>query len=136
MAYTVSKLTDYSAAVLERAASQLLAALKEEADQAWQTEAAWRAFRDRWLARKSGLLTQVNDVWLKAAPKDAKREVGRRVNEIKLEVEHTIQNIANQLLEWAATAPVAGSPKSVDITLPGVRRPIGAEHPVVKTTNE
>src|SRR5580700_3232791 len=136
MAYTVSKLTDYSAAVLERAASQLLAALKEEADQAWQTEAAWRAFRDRWLARKSGLLTQVNDVWLKAAPKDAKREVGRRVNEIKLEVEHAIEKTEDLQLEWSTTAAATGSPGSVDITLPGVRRSIGAEHPVIKTTNE
>jgi phenylalanyl-tRNA synthetase alpha chain len=136
MSYTVSKLTDYSAAALDAAASRLLLALKEEADQAWKTEAAWKAFRDRWLARKSGLLTQVNEAWLKAAPKGAKREVGRQVNEIKLEVEHAIQRTANLLLEWATTAPVTGSPESVDISLPGIRRPIGAEHPVIKTTNE
>src|SRR5208282_2797039 len=104
--------------------------------QAWRSEAAWKTFRDRWLARKSGLLTQVNDLWLKAAPKDAKREIGRRVNEIKLEVERAIQSIANQLLEWPTTAPTAGSPESVDITLPGIRRPIGAEHPVIRTSHE
>jgi phenylalanyl-tRNA synthetase alpha chain len=136
MAYTVSKLTDYSAAALEKAASQLLSALKEEADQAWRSEAAWKAFRDRWLARKSGLLTQVNDLWLKAAPKDAKREIGRRVNEIKLEVEHAIEKTDDLQLEWATTAPAAGTLESVDITLPGIRRSIGAEHPVLKTSRE
>src|SRR5438552_7206966 len=40
-------------------------------------------FRSRWMARKNGVLTQVNELWLKAAPKDAKRDVGQRVNEIK-----------------------------------------------------
>jgi phenylalanyl-tRNA synthetase alpha chain len=136
MAYTVPKLTDYSSVALDAAASQLLSALKEEADQAWSSEAAWNAFRDRWLARKSGLLTQVNDLWLKVAPKDAKREVGRRVNEIKLEVEHAVEKTEDLQLEWAATAPATRSAETVDITLPGVRRPIGAEHPVIKTTNE
>ncbi len=35
-----------------------------------------KPFRDRWMARKNGILTQINDLWLKAAPKDAKREAG------------------------------------------------------------
>ena len=111
MAYTVPKLTDYSSVALDAAASQLLSALKEEADQARKTEAAWKAFGDRWLARKSGLLTQVNDLWLKAAPKDAKREIGRRVNEIKLEVEHAIEKTEDLQLEWSTTAPATGSPE-------------------------
>jgi phenylalanyl-tRNA synthetase alpha chain len=136
MAYTVSKLTDYSAAAMEKAASELLSALREEADQAWRSEAAWKGFRDRWLARKSGMLTQVNDLWLKAAPKDTKREIGRRVNEIKLEVEHAVEKTEDLQLEWATTAHAAVLPEPLDVTLPGIRRPIGAEHPIVKTTNE
>ena len=32
------------------------------------------------MARKNGVLTEINDLWLKAAPKEAKREVGQRVN--------------------------------------------------------
>src|SRR5208282_2709187 len=103
--------------------------------QAWRSEAAWKTFRDRWLARKSGLLTQVNDLWLKVAPKDAKREVGRRVNEIKLEVEHAVEKTEDLQLRWETTASATGLAESVDISLPGVRRPIGAEHPVIKTTN-
>jgi phenylalanyl-tRNA synthetase alpha chain len=132
VAYTVRKLTDYSGPALDTAASHLLSALKEEADQAWSSEAAWKVFRDRWLGRKSGLLTQLNDLWLKAAPKDAKREVGRRVNEIKLEVEHALDKTEDRQLEWTTTVPT----ERVDITLPGIRRPIGAEHPVIKTMHE
>ena len=53
MAYTVPKLTDYSAAALDAAVSQLLAALREEAANAWVSESAWKAFRDRWLAGRT-----------------------------------------------------------------------------------
>jgi len=39
---------------------------------------------------QNGVLTQLNDLWLKAAPKDAKREVGQRVNEVKVKVEEAV----------------------------------------------
>src|SRR5262252_3351734 len=84
--YTVPKLEDYSPAALDKAVADLFAALEAEIG-ALQSEADWKAFRDRWLARKNGLLTQVNDTWLKAAPKEAKRDVGQRVNELKTRVE-------------------------------------------------
>ena len=84
--YTVPKLKSYSAAALDKAVEKLRAALSEEA-KAVKTEAEWKTFRDRWIGRKSGVLTQINDLWLKAAPKDSKREVGQRVNEIRTLVE-------------------------------------------------
>ena len=91
MAYTVPKLKDFSARTLDKAAEKLLAALDQES-KAVKTEADWKTFRDRWMARKNGMLTQVNDLWLKAAPKDAKREVGQRVNELKARVERSRSN--------------------------------------------
>jgi phenylalanyl-tRNA synthetase alpha chain len=136
VAYIVPKLADYSAAALDLAVSHLLAALKEEADHDWSSETAWKAFRDRWIGRKSGQLTQVNDLWLKAAPKDAKREVGRRVNEIRMEVEHAVEKTEGLYLDLETTTQAPGSMESVDITLPGIRRPIGAEHPVMRTSRE
>ena len=90
VAYTIPKLTDYSAAALEKAAAELLSA----SDQEWQevrNEADWKALRDRWMARKNGILTLVNDLWLKPAPKEAKRDVGQRVNEIKAQVERDVE---------------------------------------------
>jgi phenylalanyl-tRNA synthetase alpha chain len=136
VAYTVPKLTDYSAAALEKAAGELLSALKEEADKSWKSETDWKTFRDRWLSRKNGILPLVNDLWLKAAPKEAKRAVGQKVNEIKLEVEHAVEMTEGLQLEWATTARPTSRADSVDISLPGVRRPIGAEHPVMKTWRE
>ena len=135
MAYTVSKLTDYSAAALDRASAELLSALGDEAA-AVKNEADWKVFRDRWMARKDGVLTQINDLWLKSAPKEAKREAGRQVNLLKGQVEQKVDQLQN--IEGVVNAPDHG-PEAigrVDISLPGLRRPIGAEHPVIKTTNE
>jgi phenylalanyl-tRNA synthetase alpha chain len=147
--YSVSKLTEYSAPALERASAELRSALAQEAV-AVKNEAEWKIFRDRWMARKNGVLTQINDLWLKAAPKEAKREAGREVNLIKDQVEQAVA--AAKIRSQIPTLPIAhaGSELSevefpgkafekadlVDITLPGIRRPIGAEHPVIKTMNE
>jgi len=87
--YTVPKLKSYNPAALEKAAEKLCAALSEEA-KAIKTVPEWKAFRDRWMARKNGVLTQINDLWLKAAPKDSKREVGQRINKIRALVEDTV----------------------------------------------
>jgi phenylalanyl-tRNA synthetase alpha chain len=133
VAYTVPKLTDYSAAALEKAADECAAACTAEAAEV-RSEADLKTFRDRWLARKNGILTQVNDLWLKAAPKEGKREAGRRVNEIKATVEATVDTAEDFLLERSTGISLGAG--SVDITLPGVRRPLGAEHPVVRTMHE
>ena len=131
MAYTVPKLTDYSAAALEKAAGECVGACTAEAVEVC-SDAELKAFRDRWMGRKNGILTQINDSWLKGAPKEAKREAGIRVNELKAAVEEVVDKAERIRLELA-TAPLADS---VDISLPGVRRPIGAEHPVMKTWRE
>jgi phenylalanyl-tRNA synthetase alpha chain len=153
LAYTVPKLKDFSAAALDKAVAKLLAALDEESN-AVGSEAEGKSFRDRWMARTNGILTQVNDLWLKAAPKDAKREMGQRVNDLKGSVGETVDTT----LRGIANAPVAkgqlvgrkktrdsatsrrteaeSSDERIDITLPGIRRPLGAEHPVIKTMNE
>ena len=133
MAYSVPKLKDFSAAALEKATKKLLTALDEEAAEV-KTETDRKDFRDRWMARKNGVLTQVNDLWLKAAPKDAKREVGQQVNELKKRVEQAI-DAAEQGSKSAASSSRLESDR-LDITLPGIQRPIGAEHPVIKTMNE
>ena len=77
MAYTVPKLKDFSPTALDKASEKLAAALAKEAAEV-QTESDWKSFRDRWMARKNGVLTLVNDLWLKAAPKENKRDIGQR----------------------------------------------------------
>ena len=85
---------------------------------------------------------EINDLWLKAAPKDAKREVGQRVNELKAAVDGNGRERSTGARSRAPGVPRSarycgafGRP-ALDITLPGIRRPLGAEHPVIKTMNE
>ncbi len=130
VAYIVSKLSDYSAAALEKAAAECVRACENEAS-AVRNDGELKAFRDRWVGRKNGILSQINDLWLKGAPKDAKREAGIRVNELKARIQELVDRArVGRDDSGSATA------ERVDISLPGVRRPIGAEHPVIKTTNE
>jgi len=131
--YTVPKLEDWSVSSLDGAVADLNSALQSESG-AVGSEAEWKEFRDRWMARKNGILTQINDLWLKAAPNEAKRDVGRRVNELKKLVEERVAATETQLKQ-SATASQFESER-IDITLPGIRRPIGVEHPLIKTMNE
>lgn len=131
--YTVPKLDDYSPAALDQAARDLLSAARQEAA-AIAGENAYREFRDRWMARKNGILTQINDLWLKAAPGPSKRDVGARVNQLRGEVEQVVDS-AQQRVSIASSAGRLTADR-VDISLPRIRRPLGAEHPVIKTMNE
>jgi phenylalanyl-tRNA synthetase alpha chain len=150
LAYTVPKLKDFSASALDKAVAKLLTALDEES-KAVGNEAEWKAFRDRWMARKNGALTLVNDLWLKAAPKDTKRDVGQRVNELKGKVESCVTEselrcrnlgILKKARAEGLDAQIDDArhaielSERVDITLPDIHRPLGAEHPVIKTMNE
>src|SRR5713101_2348532 len=133
MAYAVPKLTDFSATALDSAVREFFSALDRESA-AVGSENDWKAFRDRWMARKNGILTQLNDLWLKAAPKDTKRDVGQRVNELKTKVEQVVEATLARIQSGASSSKLAA--ERLDITLPGIRRPIGVEHPVIKTMNE
>ncbi|MGE5056427.1 MAG: phenylalanine--tRNA ligase subunit alpha [Acidobacteriota bacterium] len=163
MPYTVAKLSDYSATALTKAAAECIAACQAEAAQV-RNDADLKAFRDRWMARKNGILTQINDLWLKGAPKDAKPTVGQMVNELRDEVEQRVLRAKDLVKASSLVRSLSGRERlitgalidayrepgeqilpreeallrveSVDITLPGIRRPIGAEHPVIKTTHE
>lgn len=133
MLYAVPKLEDYSPASLDKAVQELLSAVREEAN-AVGSENDWKAFRDRWMARKNGILTQINDLWLKAAPGPAKRDVGSRVNQLKVEVEQTVDAAQQRMSGGVSKAHLES--QRIDITLPGISRPLGAEHPVIRTMNE
>jgi phenylalanyl-tRNA synthetase alpha chain len=133
MPFAVPKLTDFSPTALNVAVRELLSGLKQESE-AVTSENDFKQFRDRWMARKNGVLTQLNELWLKAAPGANKRDVGQRVNELKNRVEQAVDETLARIQGGASSSKLAG--ESLDITLPGIRRPIGAEHPVIKTMNE
>jgi phenylalanyl-tRNA synthetase alpha chain len=89
-------------------------------------ESAWKLFRDRWLARKSGVLTQITDNWLKPATPELKRAVGASLNEFRAHVESQIE--ARRMAIESGAEEAALAKERVDLSLPGVIRPIGSHH--------
>src|ERR1700758_1828446 len=107
--YTVPKLTDYSLSALDAAARDLLSALDSEAAGV-NGENEYKFFRDRWMARKDGIATQINELWLKAAPKEAKRDTGQRVNELKLTISQRVESLRpKRVFSFSSTGGVTVS---------------------------
>ncbi|HZP05616.1 MAG TPA: phenylalanine--tRNA ligase subunit alpha [Terracidiphilus sp.] len=114
--------------------SQAFAALEQQARAAAAQISgpeAVEAFRLEWLGRKQGRLTEVSARWLKTAPAEAKKALGVRFNALKAVIEELLASAAGAGPSGAALAAEA-----IDITLPGTRRLLGAEHLITRTTNE
>ncbi len=89
-------------------------------------ESSWKQFRDAWLGRKSGVLTLITDNWLKPAGQELKRVVGHELNQLRAHVESKIEE-RRKAIE-AGTAEGASARERVDLSLPGVLRPLGSHH--------
>src|SRR5271157_5057503 len=125
LAQTLASLNIHSA----REVQSLFAEIRSRFDAeitAVKNEATFKSFRDTWLGRKSGVLTQVTDHWLKPATPELKGAVGASLNELRARVDAQIES-RRAAIEAAAEA--AGSVKDrVDLSLPGLVRPIGTHH--------
>jgi len=89
-------------------------------------EGSWKLFRDAWLGRKAGVLALITDNWLKPASPELKRVVGAALNELRAHVEGKIEERRVAIAAGAETSAAARD--SVDLSLPGVIRPIGSRH--------
>jgi phenylalanyl-tRNA synthetase alpha chain len=148
-------------AAMDRERSALVAsAAVSQADR----EKLCKALRDRWLARKNGLLSSIDEQWLKVASKDLKPAVGRQFNELRrlsaqVETDALIAAISaapsallpppDDLVQapyvpprpsdhaaQAASGVVEPLLPITDLTLPGNRRPQGSLHPVTQMQRE
>src|ERR1700680_83424 len=97
-------------------------------------ENGWKSLRDAWLGRKSGLLTQITDTWLKPAKPELKRAVGQALNELKAHVEAELETRRAEI--DAAADQTALTREREDLSLPGVIRPLGSRHPLRQTFEE
>jgi phenylalanyl-tRNA synthetase alpha chain len=126
----IPNLTAFDEAALDTAFAALEAQARDEAA-ALGTAEAVEAFRLRWLGRKQGRLNEVSSRWLKAAPAEAKKALGQRFNAFKVLVETLLEQASG-----AGPSDAALVAEAIDITLPGTKRLIGAEHPITRTMNE
>jgi phenylalanyl-tRNA synthetase alpha chain len=89
-------------------------------------EASFKAFRDAWLGRKSGVITLVTDNWLKPASSELKPSVGAALNELRAHVDAQMESRRAAVESGVESA--AAAKDRIDLSLPGVIRPIGTYH--------
>src|ERR1700687_200448 len=97
-------------------------------------ENGWKSLRDTWLGRKSGVLTQVTDTWLKPARPELKRVIGQALNDLKAHVEAALES--RRVAIEAAADQTALAREREDLSLPGVIRPLGSPHSLRQTFEE
>ena len=117
-----------------------------------------KELRDRWLARKNGILARIDEMWLKSATKDIKPVVGREFNQLRaeaacMETEELIRMVPVIPLPYSddiggttyrpqttnlgpAIEISEANPPFIDLTLPGNRRPLGSIHPITRVQRE
>ena len=120
-------LTSYDEAALESVFHSLSLEVAAETSQLNGADAI-DAFRLRWLGRKTGRLKQVSDLWLKSAPAEARKPLGIRFNELKLEIEQALAGGGARLTSFVSQAS-----SGIDLSLPGVVRRPGVAHPLIET---
>ena len=117
--------------------ARLFADVKQEfANQTSKTPDAanWDRLHLAWAGRKSGVLTLITDNWLKPASPELKRAVGQELNALKAHVEQTLKAVRAQI--DAASSQSAAARDRLDLSLPGVLRPVGSRHPLQQTIEE
>ena len=125
----IPTLESYAPEQLDRAFQLLSTELSRETSELRTPEDRER-FRLHWLGRKQGRLKSISDAWLKTAPAEARKALGQHFNQLKQLIE--------QALEAGPASTDVSLPDSnaIDITLPGIRPALGAEHPLIRTMHE
>jgi phenylalanyl-tRNA synthetase alpha chain len=87
-----------------------------------------------WTGRKSGILSQITDHWLKPAPAELKPVVGAELNKLKAHIESRFAE-TRQAAQAAAENRTAARDQ-IDLSLPGVERALGTRHLIRQTFEE
>jgi len=90
--------------------------------------------RVNWLGRKSGVLSEITENWLKPASKEIKPSVGQSLNALKAHIEEQIEALT--AAKKAAEEHAASARDRIDLSLPGLERAIGTRHLIRQTFDE
>src|SRR5260370_20126382 len=123
------RLEDCAAGAMQRLFSDLIALAQNEANSIRDDESC-EAFRVRWLGRKDSIRDRIKENWLIKAPANAKKIIGTHFNTFATVVEelHGHKKDAIGILDLDLD--------HVDLSLPGVQRPIGSRQPILQTIEE
>jgi len=83
--------------------------------------------RVKWIGRRSGVLAKITENWLKPAASELRPIVGQALNELKAHVESVLEE-RRRALEADFVARAGLGKEGLDLSLPGVIRPIGSHH--------
>ena len=89
-------------------------------------ETNYTLMKNAWLGRKGGVLTLITENWLKSAPAALKPIVGQSLNQLKRHIEESLETF--RVAAEKASADVASTRERIDLSLPGVIRPVGSHH--------
>jgi phenylalanyl-tRNA synthetase alpha chain len=131
---TLAQLGDTTAEKITARFAEVRRRFDDQAAQHSSDLDSWRVFVVRWTGRKSGVLSQITDNWLKPASPDLKRAVGQQLNELKSHVESVLAERQSGI-EAAAESGVQARDR-IDLSLPGIERTIGTRHLIRQTFEE
>ncbi len=104
---------------------QVRASFAADLEAAGSDPDAVEKLRVAYAGRKSGVLQELTAA-LRELPNEEKRDYGQALNELKKLVEQELQDAKTRASETTGSSAVG----RVDVTLPGLGLPRGAEHPV------
>jgi phenylalanyl-tRNA synthetase alpha chain len=157
---TLAELSVTEASGVEALFTEVRAAMEQERSSLISRGAAGEAerdklskdLRDRWISRKNGLLSYIDENWLRASPKALKPIIGWKFNDLRqdcavLEIAVLTKDVPlrGQASAGGETFANISPPAAVnqitcevpsDLTLPGNRRPLGSLHPVTQMQRE
>jgi len=90
------------------------------------SEHNYTLLKNAWLGRKAGVLGEITEHWLKPASPALKPLVGQSLNALKRHVEDRLEAFRQAAEQASAKAALLG--RKIDLSLPGVVRPIGSRH--------
>ena len=136
--YKLPDLTNASDGDIASAFHQIAHAFHREAENVDNAEQL-ETFRVRWLGDKAGLINRGAAGWVRLAAD--KRLAGNSFKQLSLvtqqrfvELGESIRGVAR--VEGQVLAAPMSKPASLDLSLPGIRRTIGIEHPLTRTMRE
>jgi phenylalanyl-tRNA synthetase alpha chain len=89
-------------------------------------EVNYTLMKNAWLGRKAGVLTLITENWLKSATPVLKPIVGQSLNQLKRHIEESLERF--RLAAEKGSEQGASLRDRIDLSLPGVHRPIGSHH--------
>ena len=95
-------------------------------DRLVQSAEQFEQFRVKWIGRKSGILSSITENWLKPAPLELKKDVGLALNAFRPWLEKLIES--RRLAIGSGAEETALAKERIDLSLPGVVRPVGSRH--------